>query len=489
MLKAFNLLFFSFLCFFFVTNFAQENSRDNISQEKEKALLTDYDSIGSEDFINDSFNVVWGGVDVLVLIHDTTVVASQVKRLADKDSLYKALNSLLPSSYDLATFTASTTLSGLSLYKSIILQETSFDDISIRYLNAASRDSLKAWLNGGTAGNKRTLISMGADQGYNYSRAGSAAQDLDLCQNYLKFNYRFDNGNVTGQNSLTGVSIDVGNIRGYTTSPVGAGFWPDAVQPLGSSVLYQYTGRGNTDSVAAVGVNETGFNTLSLFLDPRYFTNGDFAEVLLAVVQEAISNGGSFTGFVPVELISFTASVVDEHVNLNWSTASETNNYGFEVERKTAGQEFSKIGFVGGYGTITESKSYNYVDNTVSSGSYTYRLKQVDFDGTFEYSNEVEVDLDLAPSAYSLAQNYPNPFNPNTKIDFSLASDSKVTLRIFDILGQEVAIIVNANLGAGLHSFNFDASTLNSGVYVYTIDAKGVDGTNFTSTKKMILAK
>jgi hypothetical protein len=192
-------------------------------------------------------------------------------------------------------------------------------------------------------------------------------------------------------------------------------------------------------------------------------------------------------GVVPVELTSFTASVISGQVNLNWQTASETNNYGFEVERKAVGQEFSKVAFIAGYGTTTEAKSYSYVDNTISSGSYTYRLRQVDFDGTFEYSNEVEVDL--APSTYSLAQNYPNPFNPNTKIDFSLASDSKVTLKIFDILGQEVAAIVNGNLGAGVHSFNFDASALNSGVYVYSIDAKGVDGTNFTSTKKMILAK
>jgi hypothetical protein len=192
-------------------------------------------------------------------------------------------------------------------------------------------------------------------------------------------------------------------------------------------------------------------------------------------------------GVVPVELTSFTASVISGQVNLNWQTATEINNSGFEVERKAAGQEFSKVAFIAGYGTTTEAKSYSYIDNTISSGSYTYRLRQVDFDGTFEYSNEVEVDL--TPSAYSLAQNYPNPFNPNTKIDFSLASDSKVTLKIFDILGQEVAAIVNGNLGAGVHSFNFDASTLNSGVYVYTIDAKGVDGTNFTSTKKMILTK
>ncbi|MDO8550403.1 MAG: T9SS type A sorting domain-containing protein [Ignavibacteria bacterium] len=192
-------------------------------------------------------------------------------------------------------------------------------------------------------------------------------------------------------------------------------------------------------------------------------------------------------GFIPVELTSFTTSVIGGKVNLNWQTATETNNYGFEVERKTPGQEFTKVGFVGGYGTTTEVKNYSFVDNSVTSGSYTYRLKQVDLDGTFEYSSEVEVDL--APASYSLAQNYPNPFNPSTKIDFSLASDSKVTLKIFDVLGQEVITLINGNLSAGVHSQNFDASSINSGVYFYTIEAVGVDGSNFSSTKKMMLTK
>ncbi len=190
---------------------------------------------------------------------------------------------------------------------------------------------------------------------------------------------------------------------------------------------------------------------------------------------------------VPVELTSFAASVVGGKVNLNWSTATETNNYGFDVERKITGQEFTKVGFVAGFGTTTEAKNYNFVDNSVTSGNYTYRLKQVDLDGTSEYSNEVEVSL--APSSYSLDQNYPNPFNPSTKINFSLASDSKVTLKIFDVLGQEVTTLINGSLSAGIHNLNFDASGINSGVYFYTIEATGVDGTNFKSTKKMMLTK
>src|SRR5690606_37787221 len=123
---------------------------------------------------------------------------------------------------------------------------------------------------------------------------------------------------------------------------------------------------------------------------------------------------------IPVELASFTASIIDGKVNLIWQTASETNNYGFEVERKTAGQNFTKVGLVAGYGATTELKNYNFVDNSVTSAKYIYGLKQVDFDGTFEYSKEVEVEVNPMPAVYSLAQNYPHPFNPTTKIEFSL---------------------------------------------------------------------
>jgi hypothetical protein len=190
---------------------------------------------------------------------------------------------------------------------------------------------------------------------------------------------------------------------------------------------------------------------------------------------------------VPVELASFAASVNNGDVTLNWSTVTETNNQGFEVQRSSDDQ-FTTIGFVEGFGTSTEIHNYSYVDGSLQNGSYTYRLKQVDFDGTFEYSNVVEIDV-IAPDAYALEQNHPNPFNPSTKINFSLAADSKVSLTVFDVLGQEVANLISGNLAAGSHEINFNASSINSGVYFYRIDATAVDGTNFTSVKKMILTK
>jgi hypothetical protein len=190
---------------------------------------------------------------------------------------------------------------------------------------------------------------------------------------------------------------------------------------------------------------------------------------------------------IPVELTSFSANVNEGNVILNWSTATEANNQGFEVQRSLNG-EFVTVGFVQGNGTTTETKTYSYIDKNINDGSYSYRLKQVDFDGTFEYSNVVEVEV-LAPAEFNLAQNYPNPFNPSTMIAFKLAVDSKVSLNIFNVLGQEVATLINTNLVAGSHQVNFNASSLNTGVYMYRIEAAGIDGTNFVDVKKMILTK
>ena len=190
---------------------------------------------------------------------------------------------------------------------------------------------------------------------------------------------------------------------------------------------------------------------------------------------------------VPVELVSFAAITDNRNVTLNWSTATELNNSGFQIER-SSGSAYEVVGFVAGSGTTTEVRNYSYVDQNVNSGTYNYRLKQVDFDGTFEYSDVIEVEV-LGVKEFALGQNYPNPFNPSTTINFSLAVDSKVSLKIFDVLGQEVATLINGQMAAGSQKVSFDASSINSGVYFYRIDASGVDGQKFSSVKKMILTK
>jgi hypothetical protein len=230
--------------------------------------------------------------------------------------------------------------------------------------------------------------------------------------------------------------------------------------------------------------------------DTIYFTGTE--NMQLALYYTGDSNDADFwyvddlylidLGPLPVELTSFSADVNETDVTLNWSTATETNNQGFEVQRSVNGGEFETVTFVNGNGTSTEMQHYSYTDAGLSEGIYSYRLKQVNYDGSFEYSKTIIVDIVL-PDIYSLDQNYPNPFNPDTRIDFSLASDSKVTLKIYNLLGQEVTTLLNNELTAGVHYINFNASSLNSGVYFYRIEAAGVDGSSFVNVKKMILTK
>lgn len=203
----------------------------------------------------------------------------------------------------------------------------------------------------------------------------------------------------------------------------------------------------------------------------------------------AIDNVTIFgNGNVPVELTNFAASVINNQVVLNWATATETNNSGFAIERSSDNSSFTQVAFVDGYGTTTEKHVYSYTDASALSGTYTYRLKQVDFDGSISYSDAVEVTVGL-PVEFSMDQNFPNPFNPTTTIRFALPTDSHVAINVYNALGQQVANIVNSNYAAGSHEFNFNASSLSSGVYFYTIEAKGMNGQNFVATKKMALMK
>lgn len=198
-----------------------------------------------------------------------------------------------------------------------------------------------------------------------------------------------------------------------------------------------------------------------------------------------LNTGRVFTSSdpLPVELVSFNVSVSGTTVSLQWQTATELNNSGFAVERKTK-NDWAQIGFVNGHGTTTEPQNYFYDDqlSNINSKTVFYRLKQMDFDGTFEYSNIVEVDV--VPVKFSLNQNYPNPFNPSTKITYTLASKSAVTLNVYDIIGNEVVSLVNKEQEAGSYEINFDASSLTSGVYFYKLNAG-----NFVSVKKMLLLK
>jgi hypothetical protein len=192
----------------------------------------------------------------------------------------------------------------------------------------------------------------------------------------------------------------------------------------------------------------------------------------------------SMSSTVPVELTSFTATSANNGTLLKWRTATETNNYGFNVERKASNSSWENIAFVKGNGTSSEVSNYSFTDkNAGQSGKVSYRLKQVDFDGSYTYSKTVEVNLSKTFS-YQLGKNYPNPFNPSTIIKYSVPVKQNVTLKVYNLLGNLVATLVNETKEAGDHSVEFNAKNLSSGVYYYQLQAG-----NFVQTNKMILMK
>ena len=242
----------------------------------------------------------------------------------------------------------------------------------------------------------------------------------------------------------------------------------------------------------------------------RFSAEGHFAQTINNVVvnnfQTTVLNVQLIPNPVPVELISFTAEIYVNVVELKWSTATETNNSGFEIERlkeykNTRLNDWETIGFVSGNGTTINMMNYNFTDEILDPGYYQYRLKQIDFDGSFTYSDIIEIEVE-SPFEFSLEQNYPNPFNPSTKIKYTIpqtviASETKqsqlVTLKIYDVLGNEIATLVNEEKRAGSYEVEFNiysdesasgGQNLVSGVYFYQLQAG-----NFIQTKKMILIK
>lgn len=198
---------------------------------------------------------------------------------------------------------------------------------------------------------------------------------------------------------------------------------------------------------------------------------------------------------IPIELFSFTANVNRDNVELLWKTATEVNNYGFEVERairsnEVGGKTFQMIGFVPGSGNSNSPKTYSFTDKKLLSGKYTYRLKQIDSDGSYEYFSEIEVEVRLGVHEYSLLQNYPNPFNPSTKIEYTLPFDSHVKLKIYNMIGEQVATLVDEVKPPGYNEAIWNAGNIPSGIYLYSLETMSIDGgDNFKSVRKMILIK
>ena len=266
---------------------------------------------------------------------------------------------------------------------------------------------------------------------------------------------------------------------------------------IGGQTLSYIAKLNNTNGNADASWNP---NTGSAYV----FGNGVYS---IAIDGNNIYTGGFFptvgnyirpnlafytNGALPVELTSFSAFTKGSSVTLKWKTATEVNNYGFEIQRATGtnSTQFVKIGFVNGAVNSNSPKEYSYINTDITGAAIlNYRLKQIDNNGKFEYSSVVMVDLGV-PEGFSLSQNYPNPFNPTTVIKFSLPVDSKVNISVYNILGQRVSELLNENRLAGNYEATFGSGKFSSGVYFYSIDASGIDGKlNYSTTRKMILMK
>jgi hypothetical protein len=256
------------------------------------------------------------------------------------------------------------------------------------------------------------------------------------------------------------------------------------------------------DGSSWVNVGSAGFSAgmadyTSLALAPNGIPVVAFSDILngsKATVMKFSANEGDL---LPVELTSFSAKEEKGKVVLNWSTATEVNNYGFEVERSlvTGHQSlgnWEKIGFVNGNGNSSSQKEYSFVDDNSIAGNLQYRLKQIDTDGGYKYYSQIAkvnfsvtgVTENQIPEEYALMQNYPNPFNPATVIKYQIPEESHVTLKVYNIIGQTAATLVDKTQTAGRYNVEFNGENLSAGIYFYKLSTD-----NFTSVKKMILTK
>lgn len=286
-------------------------------------------------------------------------------------------------------------------------------------------------------------------------------------------NPKYTVGSPTGDYDAMTVETSFGNqvnvtIR-YTGSTSGTGDLLSTTGPMG-------------ELICTVTLNIINQNTIAMV---SWNTND--SQMLDANILQPVTNNyqGAYNGSLPIELSTFTGKVVNgTKVNLKWETKTEVNNYGFNVERRIKDGEWNKIGFVEGSGTSNSPKNYSYTDNDIFAGGskLQYRLKQVDTDGQFDYSDIVEVTL--VPTQFELSQNYPNPFNPSTTIRFSLPTETKLKINIYNMLGELVQTLADGNYEAGYHKVTFNASALPSGAYIYRIESG-----EFVQVRKMILLK
>jgi hypothetical protein len=315
------------------------------------------------------------------------------------------------------------------------------------------------------------------------------------------------NFNTTGNNLLTNVVVTIrwlsslGVSMGTISSPTYGLTLSDA-GTLGSYDYAVYAAANNT-ALTWVANNEYELFTVDVTGTP----SGTF-ELTSAIpvgewYVEVNANDKSNPTFyqssvtlgpLPITLSSFAATIVNQNqVRLDWTTLTETNNYGFEVQKSQGNQNnYQAIpnSFIPGHGTTTEPHSYSYVDNSASVGSWYYRLKQIDLDATVHFTEGIQVDVLTGvnekplPKEFALDQNYPNPFNPSTLIRYTLPKETSVSLKVYNTLGQEVFVLAEGVQKSGEYEVRLDVGSLASGTYIYRLNTD-----DFTSSKKLILLR
>ncbi len=342
------------------------------------------------------------------------------------------------------------------------------------------------------------------DMGYNFSSLTYSATTHTL--------YAMGGTGSGAPNILATVDINTG-VPTYLAGPFPLGTGGGAIIAYNyiDGFMYHWSGypvssmeKIDLNSFAVTPITMTGVSTSEVYgavyngvgefiitdFDYKAFTVTEAGAVTLqqSGLTFKVRGLGYVDALLPVELSSFTSFINGRNVELNWETVNETNNSGFDIERSDVrGQtsdSWTKIGNVAGNGTSSNGHSYSFIDRNLASGHYSYRLKQIDLNGNFEYfnlSNEVNVGV---PVKFDLSQNYPNPFNPSTNLGFGISELGFVSLKVYNASGKEVAALVNEVKPAGYYTINFNALGLSSGIYFYTLKAN-----NFSSTKKMLLMK
>ncbi|MFA5012254.1 MAG: T9SS type A sorting domain-containing protein [Ignavibacteria bacterium] len=363
------------------------------------------------------------------------------------------------------------------------------------------RDSLKSFLdNANDPVDKKTLLIFGNDIGYNNDprrNVSAASADTTFYRQYLRAQYWsddwVDNFPLTDSTVKgTGSFASLTNQRVNDPYPdcITPAYWNQGAGTL-TSAFIPITESGDGDSCVAVSYVGTYYNVFYGSNTYSSYKATDDLDAPTGMLFQTINTWVNNTsGVLPVSLSSFTSSVNKNSVELKWKTSSEINNLGFDIERKSMNDAaWKKVANIKGAGNSNTEKSYSYNDANLQTGKYSYRIKQIDFNGNYKYydlQGEVFVGV---PLKYDLSQNYPNPFNPVTKINFELPNDSKVSLVIYDVTGREIMRLVNNEVRqAGYHTVVINGSTLSSGIYFYRMNAEG-NGKNFNMTKKMALVK